>query len=280
MAQALREILELAGKMKSRHPSLPRPRATSSPGSERKRLMISTKERQKLHQLLALAEEQGSDVFSIPRTLGYLYGLAITPEMIVPSEWLPVIFGEELPEFESEDQAKSSFDNLFRIYNRLTNAFHQGELAFPYDLTATKDWTPEEIEEWTYGLYRALRLRPECWFREELPLSLDEEGENHMASLAVITAIAKPERAEKVFGQMLGAGEKETDLWASLFAVLPAAIQALQDHAAVLEKERQADHAESLRRGRPVIAEKIGRNAPCPCGSGKKYKKCCLGNRD
>ena len=21
---------------------------------------------------------------------------------------------------------------------------------------------------------------------------------------------------------------------------------------------------------------KIGRNDPCPCGSGKKYKKCCL----
>jgi hypothetical protein len=25
----------------------------------------------------------------------------------------------------------------------------------------------------------------------------------------------------------------------------------------------------------PVKSEKIGRNAPCPCGSGKKYKKCC-----
>jgi len=24
------------------------------------------------------------------------------------------------------------------------------------------------------------------------------------------------------------------------------------------------------------IMPKIGRNAPCPCGSGKKYKKCCL----
>jgi len=23
---------------------------------------------------------------------------------------------------------------------------------------------------------------------------------------------------------------------------------------------------------------KIGRNQPCPCGSGKKYKKCCLNN--
>jgi len=31
--------------------------------------------------------------------------------------------------------------------------------------------------------------------------------------------------------------------------------------------------------GAPVFAEpapaKIGRNAPCPCGSGKKYKNCC-----
>jgi len=31
--------------------------------------------------------------------------------------------------------------------------------------------------------------------------------------------------------------------------------------------------------GRTVVrtAAKVGRNAPCPCGSGKKYKKCCLG---
>lgn len=25
------------------------------------------------------------------------------------------------------------------------------------------------------------------------------------------------------------------------------------------------------------ISQKTGRNDPCPCGSGKKYKKCCLG---
>ena len=30
----------------------------------------------------------------------------------------------------------------------------------------------------------------------------------------------------------------------------------------------------------PIIAnEKVGRNDPCPCGSGKKYKKCCLGKK-
>jgi SWIM/SEC-C metal-binding protein len=25
----------------------------------------------------------------------------------------------------------------------------------------------------------------------------------------------------------------------------------------------------------PAISAKVGRNDPCPCGSGKKYKKCC-----
>jgi len=25
---------------------------------------------------------------------------------------------------------------------------------------------------------------------------------------------------------------------------------------------------------------KIGRNDPCPCGSGKKYKDCCMGKND
>ncbi len=34
--------------------------------------------------------------------------------------------------------------------------------------------------------------------------------------------------------------------------------------------------AELPRSVEPRPAPKIGRNAPCPCGSGKKYKKCCL----
>ena len=42
------------------------------------------------------------------------------------------------------------------------------------------------------------------------------------------------------------------------------------------------DLRESLSQGEPVIVDypvkrssKIGRNQPCPCGSGKKYKRCC-----
>lgn len=30
-------------------------------------------------------------------------------------------------------------------------------------------------------------------------------------------------------------------------------------------------------KGPPRQVEKVGRNDPCPCGSGKKYKKCCGG---
>jgi tetratricopeptide (TPR) repeat protein len=33
----------------------------------------------------------------------------------------------------------------------------------------------------------------------------------------------------------------------------------------------------AIRRSASVTANKVGRNEPCPCGSGKKYKKCCGG---
>ena len=39
-----------------------------------------------------------------------------------------------------------------------------------------------------------------------------------------------------------------------------------------------ASHGHEPLRGSaaPAVSQKIGRNDPCPCGSGKKYKKCCL----
>ena len=33
---------------------------------------------------------------------------------------------------------------------------------------------------------------------------------------------------------------------------------------------------EAVARAKPVrVVPKVGRNDPCPCGSGKKYKQCC-----
>ena len=37
--------------------------------------------------------------------------------------------------------------------------------------------------------------------------------------------------------------------------------------------------AESQKRAKTADGKKIGRNDPCPCGSGKKYKNCCGRNK-
>ncbi|MBT4811315.1 MAG: preprotein translocase subunit SecA, partial [Thiotrichales bacterium] len=44
----------------------------------------------------------------------------------------------------------------------------------------------------------------------------------------------------------------------------------LTDEPAAAEKQPEEEHEPFVRDGR-----KVGRNEPCPCGSGKKYKQCC-----
>ena len=44
----------------------------------------------------------------------------------------------------------------------------------------------------------------------------------------------------------------------------------------VLSEERRTEIVKEFKRSKTVYKEKQpGRNDPCPCGSGKKYKKCC-----
>ena len=39
--------------------------------------------------------------------------------------------------------------------------------------------------------------------------------------------------------------------------------------------ETQVKRGERIVHGDKELAEKVGRNDPCPCGSGKRFKKCC-----
>ena len=44
----------------------------------------------------------------------------------------------------------------------------------------------------------------------------------------------------------------------------------------IFSKEKRKEITKSWRESKIIVNEvKIGRNDPCPCGSGKKYKKCC-----
>ena len=44
----------------------------------------------------------------------------------------------------------------------------------------------------------------------------------------------------------------------------------------ILSAEQRKEIEKSYKKTKTVVKEKtVGRNEPCPCGSGKKYKKCC-----
>jgi len=43
----------------------------------------------------------------------------------------------------------------------------------------------------------------------------------------------------------------------------------------VLDAERRTEIRKEYNKSKIAVSNKIGRNDPCPCGSGKKYKKCC-----
>lgn len=50
----------------------------------------------------------------------------------------------------------------------------------------------------------------------------------------------------------------------------------LPEWDSILSDEKRAEITKAYRRSKTVVKEpKIGRNDLCPCGSGKKYKKCC-----
>lgn len=48
-------------------------------------------------------------------------------------------------------------------------------------------------------------------------------------------------------------------------------VKKLEEEARKLERHKSGKAVVNI----PIKMIKIGRNDPCPCGSGKKYKKCC-----
>jgi hypothetical protein len=49
----------------------------------------------------------------------------------------------------------------------------------------------------------------------------------------------------------------------------------LEQWDGILSKEKRAEITREFRQSKMAVSNKVGRNDPCPCGSGKKYKKCC-----
>jgi len=46
-------------------------------------------------------------------------------------------------------------------------------------------------------------------------------------------------------------------------------------HVSLVKKEAATPLTAASQREAVPVGKKVGRNDPCPCGSGKKYKRCC-----
>lgn len=76
-----------------------------------------------------------------------------------------------------------------------------------------------------------------------------------------------------------GAGAIEQIVGEEKVEKLQEKVDNMQAEAAA-GKMKTIDYAELMRqlKTKPIVRDykKVGRNDPCPCGSGKKYKNCCL----
>ena len=58
-------------------------------------------------------------------------------------------------------------------------------------------------------------------------------------------------------------------------AIRPQLPRAGGDSAPAERSKERRDRAPAAKQQPIKVGKKIGRNDPCPCGSGKKYKRCC-----
>jgi yecA family protein len=50
---------------------------------------------------------------------GFLTGIAVGPELVLPSEWLPLDWGSDAPEFADEGEAKAVLGAILGRYNEI-----------------------------------------------------------------------------------------------------------------------------------------------------------------
>ena len=93
---------------------------------------------------------------------GFLAGIAAGPELVVPSEWLPVVWGGEEPAFESIDEARDILGTITGRYNEVVRAL--GTAPDDFDPVFWEGPEGEAIvTDWAAGFLDAVLLRPKAW---------------------------------------------------------------------------------------------------------------------
>lgn len=195
----------------------------------------------------------GDDAMMLSELDGYLAGVIVCPEMIQPSEWLPQVWGEGHV-FQSPEEAQELLPIVMAFYNDIARAIGRSRGYVPR-LDADTDGSPL-WELWASGFARALNLRPWAWSSYD---DMAEDAPRDGLSFRLLNTLA-------IAADEPGGGALHEDLE-----------QILREKAETILGACVEDlHLMRLARMKAEQPPKTGRNDPCPCGSGKKYKKCCL----
>ncbi len=211
---------------------------------------------------------------------GFLFAIASSPETIPQSEWMPVISNDEGLCFEDEREAQQVLNWIMTLYNEVNSSVLERSDTLPFgcefktDVFANFD-EQASILRWSRGFTIGHDWLIEVW-DEYIPESLDEEcGANVMAlSFFSSRQLAEAFYAEIDHSESSEPGKSFEQFAETIRELFPAA---LAGYAHLGRTIFEVTMQESAKKTQPARRTKVGRNEPCPCGSGKKYKKCCAG---
>lgn len=159
-------------------------------------------------------------------------------------EWREYAYGVEL----NSKEGKAIWDKYFEQ----EKAIYQQLLAAPEKVVSG---TVQELAD-KYGM----ELNYMVGFLDGINESLKEP--NPIEEMEADTVVKLPIDLESLYYHMVEAGAD----W----------LYELPEWDELLTPERRKElYREQKKSGTIVKERKVGRNDPCPCGSGKKYKYCC-----
>lgn len=205
---------------------------------------------------------------------GYLCAALSGPQPVAEEDWLADILGNE---GALETDAGREATELLRLFAAvLETELAAGEppvlLLYPKD---DDDNGPSDYAPWCQAYLAGVDAAEEDWFEflGEEEEDDDEEGgedseeitylDERLFPLMVLTGEA--EAAAREHGEAWPEGEEGEQVRDDCEEDLP---QAVVDIYRFWAAKRGI---ETIRHEEP----KVGRNDPCPCGSGKKFKQCC-----
>ncbi len=153
-------------------------------------------------------------------------------------------------------EGKSNDEIIEFIYNLVVDEYEDRISSVPYEI----------IQEFEKAIY--LRVIDMHWMEHINAMALLREG-IYLRGYAQDNPLrAYTSEGFEMFDEMLDVIEKETTMY-----LLKAEIRQNTTRTQVAKGEAVSDN--KPKKKEPKRVNKIGRNDPCPCGSGKKYKQCC-----